>query len=282
VVPLRLQAGAANHRAGSRRRGRSFTNAVVKVLALAWDVQTDSVVECRRRGWSRRRSGSRRAPAVDFSFARGAVPSAARIASLHHAYRGDGALVAPSVGEGKSEPECGRGDQAAVVLAAADCSVDQQHELSAHGTRLADAVCLRDVGQRECLADREREPPGLDQVPDLGRRLDRAARVTSDEPHVVTLRAGKVGDRDDVLRIACEFDELVPDGAPGDIERQFDTIGSERRDWLRHAVTVGDGFGAEGAQEIVCGGTAAADHACDARHAELDGGPADASGRATD
>ena len=52
-------------------------------------VQTSSVVECRGRGCSRRRSGSRRVPAarpaVDCSFAPGAVTSAARIASLDHA-----------------------------------------------------------------------------------------------------------------------------------------------------------------------------------------------------
>ena len=52
-------------------------------------VQTSSVVQHRRRGCSRRRSGSRRAPAarpaVDCSFAPGAVTSAARIASLLHA-----------------------------------------------------------------------------------------------------------------------------------------------------------------------------------------------------
>ena len=57
--------------------------------ALSELVQTSSVVECRRRGWSRRRSGSRRAPAawpaVDCSFAPGAVTSAARIASLDDA-----------------------------------------------------------------------------------------------------------------------------------------------------------------------------------------------------
>jgi hypothetical protein len=53
-------------------------------------VRTSSVVQHRRRGCSRRRSGSRRAPtagpAVGCSFAPGAVTSAARIASLHRAY----------------------------------------------------------------------------------------------------------------------------------------------------------------------------------------------------
>ena len=58
---------------------------------------------------------------------------------------------------------------------AADCSVDQEHELAAHVTSLADAVCLRDLGQRECLPDREREPSGFDLVTDLRQRVDRAA-----------------------------------------------------------------------------------------------------------
>src|SRR6476620_9941595 len=137
----------------------------------------------------------------------------------------------------------------AVVLVAADCSSDEQHELSAHVTRLADAMCLRDVGQRECLPHREREPPGLDQVTYLGQRVDRAARVTLAEPHAVALRPSKVGDRDDALRTACEFDELGQDAAPGDIERQVDATGSERTDPLRDAVAVGDGFGAARAQE---------------------------------
>ncbi len=82
---------------------------------------------------------------------------------------------------------------------------------------------------------------------DAGRlkRVDRAARVTRAEPYAITLRAGKVGDRDDVLRIAREFDELGRDAAPGDIERQVDATGSERADPLRHAVAVADGLGME-------------------------------------
>jgi hypothetical protein len=59
------------------------------------------------------------------------------------------------------------GDRAAAMLVSADCSVDQQHELSAHVTRLPYSLCLCDVRQQECLSDRERELPGLDQVSDL-------------------------------------------------------------------------------------------------------------------
>jgi hypothetical protein len=44
-------------------------------------------------------------------------------------------------------------------------------------TVLADAVRLRDLGEREGLRDREREAPGLDQLADLGERVDRAAGV---------------------------------------------------------------------------------------------------------
>jgi hypothetical protein len=70
----------------------------------------------------------------------------------------------PNAGAGSLPVSAG----AAVMLAAADCSFDHQHELSADVTRLANAVCRRDVGQRECLPDREREPPRLDQITDLG------------------------------------------------------------------------------------------------------------------
>jgi hypothetical protein len=37
-------------------------------------------------------------------------------------------------------------------------------------------VRLRDLGEREGLRDREREAPGLDQLADLGERVDRAHR----------------------------------------------------------------------------------------------------------
>ena len=52
----------------------------------------------------------------------------------------------------------------------ADGRTDQQHELPAHVALLADAVRLRDLGEREGLRDRERETPGLDQA----RRYRRA------------------------------------------------------------------------------------------------------------
>src|SRR6185437_3307450 len=47
---------------------------------------------------------------------------------------------------------------------AAAASADQQYELPAHVTVLADAVRLRDLGEREGLRDQEREAPRLDQL----------------------------------------------------------------------------------------------------------------------
>jgi hypothetical protein len=76
-------------------------------------VRTSSVVQHRRRGCSRRRSGSRRGkaarPAVGCSFAPGAVTSAARIASLHHAWTGsqpDGSMAAALLAEQNTAASC--------------------------------------------------------------------------------------------------------------------------------------------------------------------------------
>ncbi len=55
-------------------------------------------------------------------------------------------------------------------------SADQQHELAAHVAGLADAVRLRDLGEREGLRDREREAPGLDQLADRRARGPRGQR----------------------------------------------------------------------------------------------------------
>jgi hypothetical protein len=57
-----------------------------------------------------------------------------------------------------------------VPRAGAAASADQQHELPAHVTVLADAVGLGDIGEREGLHRREREAPGLDQLADPGER----------------------------------------------------------------------------------------------------------------
>src|SRR6516225_12338635 len=97
-------------------------------------------------------------------------------------------------------------------------SADQQHELPAHVALLAHPVRLGNLGEREGLRDREREAPGLDQLADLGERVDRAASVPAAEPHPMLLRATEVGDRHDVLRAACEPDELGQDAAPRDVE----------------------------------------------------------------
>src|ERR1700723_1003698 len=161
-------------------------------------------------------------------------------------------------------------------------SADQQHELPAHVTVLADAVRLRDLGEREGLRDREREAPGVDQLADLGERVDRAAGVPAAEPHPVLLRATEVGDRHDVLRAARELDELGQDAASGDVERRVDAVGRERANPLDEALAVGDGLGPQRAKVLVVCRTGGADHACAAYHGELDGGAADASGGAVD
>ena len=86
-----------------------------------------------------------------------------------------------------------------------DASADQQHELPAYMTVLADAVRLRDLSEWERLRDRQREAPGLDQLADLG---DRATGIRpAAERHPVFLRATEVGDRDDVLRATRKLDE---------------------------------------------------------------------------
>ena len=119
-----------------------------------------------------------------------------------------------------------------------------------------------------------------------GRRAGRARRaragVAAAEPHAVLLRTSEVGDGDHLLGPPASSMSSRQDTAAGDVERQVDAVGSERADPLRHAVTVGDGFGAERAQQLVGGGAAGTDHARAPGHGELDGGAADASGGAVD
>src|ERR1700734_3274839 len=112
-------------------------------------------------------------------------------------------------------------------------------------TVFADAVRLRDLREREGLRDRERESPGPDQLADPGERVDGAAVVTPAEPDSVLLRALEVGDGHDVLRAACELDELGQDAAPGNVERQINAVGRERANPLHEALAVGQGLGAE-------------------------------------
>ena len=66
------------------------------------------------------------------------------------------------------------GEAGRTVAAAA--SADQQHELSAHLALLAHPVRLGGRREREGPRDRERESPGLDQLADLGERVDRGRR----------------------------------------------------------------------------------------------------------
>jgi hypothetical protein len=91
------------------RKGAALAAAFPAAARRLVLVQTSSVVQHRRRGCSRRRSGSRRAPAarpaVDCSFAAGAVTSVARIASLPHAWRGSDGLVAALADRGGDRPD---------------------------------------------------------------------------------------------------------------------------------------------------------------------------------
>jgi len=112
------------------------------------------------------------------------------------------------------------------VVAAA--SADEQHDLSAHLAVLADAVRLRDIGEWEGLYDRKREVPGLDQLADLGERVQRAAGVTSAERHPVLLCPTEVSDCHDVIRGARKLDELGQDAAAGDVERATPSGASAR------------------------------------------------------
>src|SRR6266550_7417653 len=82
---------------------------------------------------------------------------------------------------------------------AAAASAHQQHEFPAHVTVLADAVRLGNLGEREGLRDREGEAPGLDQLADLGERVDCAAGTPLLNVTPVLLRATEVGDRHDML-----------------------------------------------------------------------------------
>ena len=109
-------------------------------------------------------------------------------------------------------------------------------------TVLADAVRLRDLGEREDLRDREREAPRLDQLADLSEHVDRAASIPAAERHPVLLRATEVGDRHDVLRAARELDELGQDAAPGDVKRGVDAVRRERANPPGEALAVGDGL----------------------------------------
>jgi hypothetical protein len=102
-APLAVSVAFPGPSAGPRELLDPYDRPGVPALATRRPllVQTSSVVECRGRGWSPRRSGSRRAPAarpaVACSFTPGAVTSAARIASLRHAYSGHGGSVAASL-----------------------------------------------------------------------------------------------------------------------------------------------------------------------------------------
>jgi two-component system, OmpR family, sensor histidine kinase VanS len=141
-------------------------------------------------------------------------------------------------------PRAGGGLRVTVELPATPtASADQQHELPAHVPVLADAMGLRDLGEREGLRDREREAAVLDQLADLGEHVDRAAGVPAAEPHPMLLRAGEVGDRHDMLPAARELDELGKDTAPGDVQRDVDASGRERAHPLDEALAVGDGLG---------------------------------------
>src|SRR5436190_266702 len=152
-----------------------------------------------------------------------------------------------------NQPSCWRAGSRTVAPAA---SADQQHELPAHVTVLADAVRRRDLGEREGLRDREPEAPGLDQLADPGERVDRAAGVPAAEPHPVLPGSAEVGDRHDLLRAAREFDELGQDAAAGDVERDVAGSGRERVNPPGEALAVGDRLGSQRAKVVVVAGLA--------------------------
>ena len=104
---------------------------------------------------------------------------------------------------------------------------------------------LRNAGEREGSRHWKRKAPGLDQLADLGERVQRAAGVPAAEPHAVVPRATEIGDRHNVLRAARQLDELGQDAAPGDVERQVDALWRERVDPLDEPLAVRDGLGPE-------------------------------------
>jgi len=79
-------------------------------------------------------------------------------------------------------------------------------------TVFADAVRLRDLGEREGRRDREREALGLDQLADLGEGVDRAASVPAAEPHPELPR---------------QRSRRSSRRAPGDVERGVDAVTHE-------------------------------------------------------
>ena len=101
----------------------------------------------------------------------------------------------------------------------------EQHQLSARGTGLTGAMCLRDLSEREGVHDRKHETPRLDQIADLREYIQGSAVITSAEPHSVLPRASEVGYRHHVLGSARKLDELGQDTASGDVQCQIDTLG---------------------------------------------------------
>ena len=86
-------------------------------------------------------------------------------------------------------------------------SVDEQDELSADATGLANPMRFGDVGGRERLSDGQGEPSGAEQLGDQREGVGGPSGVASAEAHLVLPRSGEVGDRDDVLRSAGELDQ---------------------------------------------------------------------------
>ena len=101
------------------------------------------------------------------------------------------------------------------------------------------------------------------------------------EQHAVLPR-GEVGDGHHVLRAARELDQLGQDTAPGDVQSEVDAVRCERADPLHHALAVRHGLGSEEPEVVVVPGAGGADDARTAGDGQLDGGAADAPGRAVD
>jgi hypothetical protein len=110
-------------------------------------------------------------------------------------------------------------------------------------TVLADAVRLRDLGERKvCATGDEKRPDSIRSPISASAWTARpASPLLNLTPY--SLRAVEVGDRQDVLRAARELDQFEQDAAPGDVEREVDAVGRERSNPLDEAPAVGDGLG---------------------------------------